>query len=72
MEQLRRNEVIDLLSQYEILYTIGNFDSIIIQLPKYGQCTYWSRKDRLHIHNGNDWKYDGYYLIRNILTGETK
>ena len=72
MKQIRYNEVKDLLDQKEIMYIEGEYSSLQIQMPNLGECTYWAKKDKLHIHKKNEWIHDGYYALRNLLTGETK
>ncbi|KZE77511.1 hypothetical protein AV926_14150 [Myroides marinus] len=67
MKQIRYNETKDLLDQNEVMYIEKEYNSIAIQMPKLGECTYWSKKDKLHIHKQNKWINNGFYFIKNHL-----
>ncbi len=64
MKQIRYNEVKDLLDQKEVMYIEGEYSSLQIQMPNLGECTYWAKKDKLHIHKQNKWIDNGFYFIK--------
>ena len=67
MKVIRYNETIDLLWQFDIMYVEKEYNSIVIQMPEFGACTYWAKKDKLHIHSQNKWHLNGFYLIKKQL-----
>lgn len=64
MENVIKRELLDFLDLNEILFE-DKVSSIVILHPKYGKCTYWFKKDKLHVHAENEWKDNGYYFIKN-------
>ena len=66
MNQLRRNEFIDLMESNELLYEESDY-YIKADIPKLGNITYYPKKNKLQINKGNVWKDDGFCFIKKHL-----
>jgi len=66
MKELRRNEYLDLLEANALIFEEKEH-SIVADIPKIGQTTYYPKSNKLLIHKENKWEDDGYYFIKNTL-----
>ena len=66
MEELRKNEFIDLMNLNELLYQVKP-NNIIADIPTLGQITYYYKTDKIQVHKDNTWLSEGFYVIKDIL-----
>lgn len=65
-DKLIMNELVDFLEVNDILY-IQEQHSVELLHPRLGKCTFWAKKNKLHIHNKNKWVDNGFYFVKKNL-----
>lgn len=66
MKELRKNEYIDLLEMNELIFE-DKEHSIVADIPKIGNTTYYPKSNKVLIHKENKWEEDGFYYIKKTL-----
>ena len=71
MQQLRKNEFVNLLEMAQVLYEDkGNL--IQCDIPTLGYITYYPKADKVQINRNNTWEEGGFEFVKNILGNPTK
>jgi hypothetical protein len=71
MQQLRKNEFVNLLEMAQVLYEDkGNL--IQCDIPTLGYITYYPKADKVQINRNNTWEEGGFEFVKNILGNSTK
>lgn len=66
MKDLRKNEFKDLLEMNELLFEEKDY-SIVADLPKLGNITYYPKSNKIQVHKTNTWIENGFIYTKNLL-----